>query len=482
MIIAALLVAMAAGPDSLDRYVVAEMARRHIPGLAIAIARDDSIIRTGYYGYADLERRTPVTRTTSFAIALMSKAFTDAAILLLADQGRLKLDDPVTRYLPPVPSVPSAWSRITLRQLMNHTAGLVDDWDHDWDEIPGYFLVNQSDSAFLAALYGTPLVFPPGTRMEYGAGPFVLGVVVARVSGQSYAAFLRQRIFESLGLTGTYVNDPYAVRPDRAAGYLWWKEAAAKPWPWLPAGSPGRGELTHGLRVSPAAEARGDVGVSSTAEDLIHWVRGLLDYRLLSHESTDAMFGTTRMPNGDIEDGGFGWFKDPDRTGSVLAHGGNFRTGYSSMMAYHPKSRITVVVLSNLADAVSDESLVEGVMAFIDPDHAPISKRPILAQGPPELSRIAAAMRAVAAGRTDSTVMVDRFPQFYYGKAARAQQVADSLTSLGCDDARKLDAAVQGYPTTLTCYYRLNRAAPAYAWASIAAYGRVSYMGPPVLH
>jgi CubicO group peptidase (beta-lactamase class C family) len=79
-------------------------------------------------------------------------------------------------------------------------------------------MVNQSDSAFLAALYATPLVFPPGTRMEYGAGPFVLGVVATRVTGRPYAELIRDRIFRPLGMSGSYVNNPYARHPDAATG------------------------------------------------------------------------------------------------------------------------------------------------------------------------------------------------------------------------------------------------------------------------
>ena len=463
--------------DSVDRFLVAEMTRRHIPGMAIAVMRGDSVLKMGYYGTADIQRKIPVSAATSFAIASMSKAFTDVAALMLADEGKLSLDDSVRRYLP---DAPSTWSAITLRRLMNHTSGLVDDWDHDWDEIPGYFMANQSDSAFLAGLYATPLLFAPGTRMEYSAGPFVVGVVLSKVTKQSYSALLQERIFTPLGMTGTYVNDPYTIRPNRASGYLWWEDDATKPWPWMPPGSRPRGQLTPGLIISPAAEARGDVGVATTAEDMVKWLRALLGGRL-SPATRDAMLAPTVLSTGDTEDGGFGWFQEPDRTGLTATHGGNFRTGYSSMVTYHARSHLSVVVLTNLAGA-ADESLAEDITAFFDRDHAPISTRAAVRGPAPELANIERAVRAIAAARIDSGAMVDRYPQFYHSAESRTLFVADSVTSRGCEDVRRWHWAIQGYRSRTVCYFQLHGAESRYAWAAIAEDGRVSYVGKPRSH
>ena len=155
--------------DAIDDFVRAEMVRQHLPGLSLAVTRNGAIVKIGHYGLADVELNVPVTDDTKFEIASMTKQFTDAAILLLAEEGKVGLDDPIDRFLP---DVPPSWKPITIRQLMNHTAGVRDDWDED----DAFFLRHQTNEIFLKALYAFPLKFAPGQGWAYGAGPFVLGI------------------------------------------------------------------------------------------------------------------------------------------------------------------------------------------------------------------------------------------------------------------------------------------------------------------
>src|ERR1700682_2304193 len=148
----------------IDSVVKADMEQRNIPGLQVAVIKYGLIIRKGNYGYANLEDRMPVTDSTRFSIASMSKAFTCAAILLLMEDGKLSIEDPVNKYFD---SLPASWNRITLRQLMNHTAGLRDDWD----EKDLYFYAKNNDSVMFAALKDAPLKFQPGEAFSYGCGP-----------------------------------------------------------------------------------------------------------------------------------------------------------------------------------------------------------------------------------------------------------------------------------------------------------------------
>jgi CubicO group peptidase (beta-lactamase class C family) len=126
---------------AIDDFVRSEMDRQHIPGLSLAVTRNGAIVKLGHYGLANVELNVPVTDDTKFEIASMTKQFTDAAILLLAEEGKLGLDDPIERFLS---DVPPSWKPITIRQLMDHTAGLRDDWDEDNAFSPGTRLMKIS--------------------------------------------------------------------------------------------------------------------------------------------------------------------------------------------------------------------------------------------------------------------------------------------------------------------------------------------------
>jgi CubicO group peptidase (beta-lactamase class C family) len=216
---------------------------------------------------------------------------------------------------------------ITLRQLLNHTAGLRDDWDEDDD----FFLTRNSNGAFLRALIDEPLKFKPGERMSYGCGAFVVGLVIETITGKSYADFMEERIFRPLAMTSTQINDPFRLIPNRASGYVMRE-----------------GVLKNGVRVSPAAEGRGDVGVSTTAEDLAKWDAALQEETFLKRRSLDAMFAPTHLNNGDIVPAALGWFLWPVRGRAQRAHGGAFRTGFNSRIAHDLDDRLTVIVLTNL--------------------------------------------------------------------------------------------------------------------------------------
>src|SRR5436190_11489546 len=222
---------------AIDKYVGQAMIENHIPGAAIAVIQNEKIIKEGYYGIANLEDSTPVSNQSVFEIASMSKQFTCAAILLLQQDGKISVNDLASKYLD---SIPSTWQNITIKQLMNHTSGLRDDWD----ENTGYFLENYTDEKMFAAQKKIPLRFKPGEMFNYSSGPFDLGLIIKKITAKTYAQFLEERIFKPLGMTSTSVYDNVRVVPHRVAGYAWQDTI-----------------LQNGAVISSAAEARGDVGV-----------------------------------------------------------------------------------------------------------------------------------------------------------------------------------------------------------------------------
>jgi CubicO group peptidase (beta-lactamase class C family) len=334
----------------IDSAVRAAIEARHIPGLQIAVVKYGLVLKKANYGYSNLEDRVPVTDSTRFSIASMSKAFTCAGILLLMEDGKLNLDDSVGKYLD---SLPAGWSGISLKMLMNHTSGLWDDWDHK-DDV--FFYTHDTDSSFLAAFKTEPLKFRPGQGFSYSCGPFLLGLVIAKLSGESYPDFIKQRIFDKLGMTNSCINDADSIIPNRAAGYIMEDQ-----------------KIEHGRQISAAAQARGDVGVLTTLTDMLKWYAALQDTSLLRQSSIDLMFSPGLLNDSSKIAYGFGWFLGPYRDHALISHTGAFRTGFSSVMDMYPEDHVGIIILSNLQGAHTNQ-LAKNIVGLFNPDYAVASE------------------------------------------------------------------------------------------------------------
>jgi CubicO group peptidase (beta-lactamase class C family) len=336
----------------IDSAVRAEMEQRQIPGMQLVVMKYGLVLKKGNYGFSNLEDRILVTDSTMFAIASMSKAFTCAGILLLMEDGKLNLDDTVGKYLD---SLPASWNSITIRRLMNHTAGLRDDWEED----DNFFYTNKSDSAFFTALKAAPLKFQAGESFSYSCGPFVLGLIISRVSGISYPDFMKHRIFDKLGMKNTRIDEPEIIIPNRAAGYRL-KD----------------GQLLHGRNISAAAQARGDVGVLTTVTDMLKWYAALQGNSLLQKSSVELMFSPGILNDGNKTPYGFGWFLNPYRDHALISHGGGFRTGFNSSMEFYPEDGVCIIILSNLFRAHTNQ-ISKDIIGLFNPDYAQASKMEI---------------------------------------------------------------------------------------------------------
>jgi len=433
-------------------YVRAEMARRRIPGLALLVARNHRVVLAANFGLASLERKQPVTDSTEFEIASMSKQFTDAAVLLLVERGQLASSDHLSQHLP---DLPPAWQAITLEQLMNHTSGLRDDWDE-----PDSFFTTRTTQGFLEALKAAPLKFEPGSDWSYGCGPFLLGLVIQRVAGRSYPEFMRESIFEPLGLSSTRVNDSASVASAAATGYVI-----------------RQGELRTGIRISPAAEARADVGIRSTARDLARWDAALDDTSLLSARSRERMFTPARLTNGDPTPYGLGWFITPFRGHTEVEHGGGFRTGFSSVIARYPDDRLTVIVLTNLQSAHA-YSIARGVAAFYDDAYRSIATmRP---RADPDSSRTQTVARILAAirdGRVPAELLpgVLRLTTWSLDELRSELAKASPPTFIDYQPLAHGHALAFGTPIVENRFYRTSGDKPRFWTFSFAADGRVAY-------
>jgi len=320
------------------------------------VARGDSVLLSKGYGVADEASAIPNAPRTRFRIGSITKQFTAMAILILQERGKLRVEDRLCAY---VADCPEAWRPITLYHLLTHTSGIPNYTNFaDFSALIG---VATTDDQLIARFKDRPLDFAPGARWSYSnSGYILLGAIVARVSGESYAAFLRETIFGPLGMadTGYDVNSP--ALPEHATGYL------------------------H-AHIQPVYIDMSEVGAAgalySTVEDLYRWDRALAARRLVSRQALDAMFaphvacppGGCALPSD--RGYGYGWFVAgpgadgaPDRT--LIYHLGHI-DGFLTFNGFYPgrddagSDTISVVVLSNLeTTAVLADSVRLGAMAL----------------------------------------------------------------------------------------------------------------------
>ena len=197
--------------DRTDDYIRAEMERFHLPGLSLVVVRDGQVIKVQGYGVADIEHRIPARPETVYKIGSVSKQFIATGIMLLAQDGRLRIDEPISKYLR---GTPPAWASITIRHLLTHTSGLV-------RESPGFDpFKTQSDADILAASYAVPLLFPVGARWEYSnLGYYALAEIVHAASGRPWNEYLNERVFKPAGMATTLLTNTKQTVANRAQGY-----------------------------------------------------------------------------------------------------------------------------------------------------------------------------------------------------------------------------------------------------------------------
>lgn len=323
--------ARASARDTVDRFIAAEMARRHIPGVSLAVVRSGKVIKVEGYGVADLEHQIPVTPRTVFKIGSVSKQFLATGIMLLAQDGRLSVDDSVVQYYA---AAPASWQGITLRHFLTHTSGVL-------REGPAFDALKlQPDSVVIQSAFPRPLEFPTGSKYQYcNVCYFTLADIIARVSGKAWDAFLAERVFRPLGMTATRTTTTTDLVPHRARGYTWRDTVYVNSLDFV------------ALRPSGA--------FLSTVLDLAKWDAALYQDRVLTKSSRDAMWTPARLTGGGSYGYGFGWTLDSLDGHWGVRHGGSL-PGFRAEMARFPNDSLTVIVLTN-ADGARPDEMARGV-------------------------------------------------------------------------------------------------------------------------
>jgi CubicO group peptidase (beta-lactamase class C family) len=317
--------------DTTDRFVAAEMARLHVPGAAVAVVRGGKVVKAQGYGMADLENDVAVTPQTVFKIGSVSKQFFATGIMLLAQDGKLTVDDPVSKH---VPGTPESWQPITLRHFLTHTSGVI-------REGPAFNPSSlQPDSIVIRSAFPAPLVFPVGSKWQYcNVCYFTLADIIARISGKPWDAFLTERVFVPLGMTATRTTTLKELVPHRARGYVWRDDRYVN-----------ADELVA-LRPSGA--------FLSTVLDLAKWDAALYQDRVLSAATREAMWTPATLADGKRHGYGFGWTLD-SLDGHWRVHHGGSLPGFRAEMARFPKDSLTVIVLTN-GDGARPDAIAAGV-------------------------------------------------------------------------------------------------------------------------
>jgi CubicO group peptidase (beta-lactamase class C family) len=308
--------------DEVDDLLREAMRQHHIPGAALAIVRDGHTVKTAAYGMASLELRAPATTGTVFEIGSVTKQFTAAAILLLAQEGKLSVDDKIPRHLK---GAPESWSGISIRNLLTHTSGL-----KNYTGLDGFELARHLTQAqFIALIAAHPLDFQPGEKWAYcNTGYNLLGYIIENVSGESYGDFMEQNIFAPLGMPATAQRDPRAVLPGRAAGYE----------------TNRAGQFIN--RDSDLTDIFSAGALVSTVGDLARWNAALDKNGILTAASRAEMWTPVRLNNGETHPYGFGWFLEPWHGHANIGHSGS-TSGFSASLQRFPEAGLTVILLTN---------------------------------------------------------------------------------------------------------------------------------------
>jgi CubicO group peptidase (beta-lactamase class C family) len=285
----------------------------------VLVAEDGKVLLDKGYGFANLEWEIPNTPTTKFRLGSITKQFTAASILLLEERGKLKVDDPVKKYMP---DASAAWDKITIFHVLTHTSGIP-----SFTGFPDYQsteAIPTTPEKLVARFRDKLLEFEPGTKWNYSnSGYVLLGYLLEKISGQKYSEFVQQNIFTPLGMKDSGYDSNSAVIARRAAGYSR-----------SPNGPVNTGYIDMTIPFSAGA-------LYSTTEDLLRWEQGLFGGKVLTPASLAKM--TTPYK----QDYAFGLAVSTNNGHKMIAHDGGIE-GFNTSLAYYPDDKLVVAVLANL--------------------------------------------------------------------------------------------------------------------------------------
>ena len=395
MIVACVLVAVAALAGNtlataddvdgkVDAIVQSELLRQHIPGAAVGVYRDGKLTKAQGYGLANVEWDAAVTPDTIFQSGSMGKQFAATGVMMLVEEGKVGLDDPIKKYFPDAPGI---WNDIKVHNLLSHTSGLSEYETGARTKVGGpfYMRLDYSEDELYKRIKEMPMDFKTGEDWAYRNTNYVLlGILIHKVTGKFYGDFLQERIFRPLGMSRTRIISEEDIIPRRAAGYRLV-----------------RGELKNQEWVSPSLNSTADGALYFTVEDLQKWDAALYTERLLKKASLDRMWTVEKLNNGKPNKAnyGFAWEINNVNGHRVIEHGGAWQ-GFTTYIARYVDDRLTVVALTNLDSGHSNpKKITSGVAAIYNPALKVAEEKPIADKEPQVTQMVRELVRGIADGK-----------------------------------------------------------------------------------
>ncbi len=361
---------LAASPEAVARIdrMFAEAYPSSGPGAAVLVVQDGKPVLRKGYGMAEIELGVPISPDMVFRVGSVTKEFTSACILKLAEEGRLALDDPLTKYLP---DFPTGGRRVTIEQLLTHTSGI-----RSYTDMPSWSRRMREDWTLpqLESFFSNePFDFEPGTDWSYdNSGYVLLGAILEKITGKPYADVLEETIFRPLEMKNTRYGSDAPIVPKRVDGYV--------------KGSAGILNAPFLSMTQPYAAG----AVVSTVDDLARWQAALDAGRLLSPESLRRMWTPVRLPDGRDTRYGDGWIIWNYLGHRVVEHGGGINGFLTANMRW-PDDRLYVAVLSNCGGCADPRALALRTATVLAGQ--PLDDQPAVRVAPEVLDRYAAAYR-----------------------------------------------------------------------------------------
>jgi len=334
--------------DDIDTYVNSVIKKNKIPSITIAIVKDGQIVKSQGYGLANVELNTPATPNTIYQSGSVGKQFTATLIMQLVKEGKLSLDDKISKYLK---NTPASWKNITIRHLLTHTSGIREYYDLN---IFNYRL-DYSDAEILSKIEKIPMEFKPGDQWSYSnSGYILLGFIIQKVTGKFYGELLQDRIFKPLEMNTARIISDEDIVLNRAAGYKFVK-----------------GQLKNQDYVSPSFNRTADGCLYFTALDFAKWDASLYTDKILSQDDLKLMWTPVKLNNGKTYPYGFGWFIGEVNNHKLIEHGGSWQ-GFLAYIARYVDDKTTVIVLIN-ADTKGIKDIAHHIAGLYNPALMPSS-------------------------------------------------------------------------------------------------------------
>lgn len=319
--------ALIAQQDIIDVFISNQMKQQGIVGLSIGIIKNGKIIKTKGYGLANIELNVPVSDKTMFKIGSISKQFVAVGIMKLAQDGKLKLSDPITKYFK---GAPAAWHSITIRHVLNHTAGFPLD-PPDWEGMK-----DLSDSFYIRRAYLDTLDFPIGSKFQYSNfGYFILADIIRITSQLSFSDYMKKYIFDECGMNIIRTTSVASIVPNRAGGYIKNSDGS--------------------LQNAPNYIAlRAGGAFLSDINDLLKWDMIMQSDKLLTEKNWNQMWDDTIKTPSTMDNEpiyyGYGWMTNKVNGKQFVHHGGSM-PGFRSVYFRYIQDKTAIIVLTNSDDA-----------------------------------------------------------------------------------------------------------------------------------